>query len=99
MKKIATKFVLVAASAFIAGSAMAQTDTTQVPTDTTQTPTPTDTTSVPDSTNPSARISVAKNNSFVAQVGYFTNNIHAITDRELLNNKPFDIKSEEDIEA
>lgn len=108
MKKIATKFVLIAASAFIVGSATAQTDTTQVPVptdttgtpapDTTETPAP-DTTSVPDAPDPSAKISTNASGSIAASIGAFSNNVYAITDRELLNSKSFTVKMEEDTEA
>ena len=84
MKKIATKFVLVAASAFIFGTTMAQTDTTKTPVpvpdttetpvpDTTETPAPVpepDTTTVPDPTETSI-IPALNLNSFGSHNGHF----------------------------
>jgi len=102
MKKIATKFVLVAASAFIFGTAMAQTDTTKTPVpDTTETPTPTeptDTTSVPDTTAVSI-INSDRNTSLSVQLSKYNNNFYAITNRELLSAKQHDMKTEEENEA
>lgn len=102
MKKIATKFVLVAASAFIFGTTMAQTDTTKTPVpDTTETPTPTeptDTTSVPDTTAVS-KINPDKNTSLSVQLSKYNRDFYAITNRELLNAKQHDIKTEEENEA
>ncbi|WP_460687491.1 hypothetical protein [Niabella aquatica] len=99
MKKIATKFVLVAASAFIFGTAMAQTDTTKTPVpDTTETPEPTDTTSVPDTTAVSI-INPDINTSLSMQLSKYNNAFYAITNRELLSAKQYDIKTEEENEA
>ncbi|MFT4095267.1 MAG: hypothetical protein QM640_16675 [Niabella sp.] len=100
MKKIATKFVLAAASTFMVGSVMAQTDTTATPTDTTQTPAPTeDTTSKPDTTQTSALIRADKTVSLAAQFSALNSNFYAITDKELLNSKQYAIKAEEEQDA
>ncbi|HMR85394.1 MAG TPA: hypothetical protein PKE30_19755 [Niabella sp.] len=108
MKKIATKFVLVAASAFIFGTTMAQTDTTKTPVpvpdttetpvpDTTETPAP-DTTTVPDPTEISI-IHADKNTSLAMQLSKYNSGFYAITNRELLSAKQHDIKTEEENEA
>ncbi|MCH5598542.1 hypothetical protein [Niabella ginsengisoli] len=112
MKKFATKFVLVAASTFVMGTVMAQTDTTQTPQpDTTQTPTPeptepTDTTSTPTpptammDSSASADSSVSnKTVSLAAQFSQFNNTFYAITNKELLSAKQYDMKAEEEKEA
>ncbi|MGC4232515.1 MAG: hypothetical protein QM594_05995 [Niabella sp.] len=112
MKKIATKFVLVAASAFIFGTTMAQTDTTKTPVpvpdttetpvpDTTETPAPVpepDTTTVPDPTEISI-IHADKNTSLAMQLSKYNSGFYAITNRELLSAKQHDIKTEEENEA
>lgn len=100
MKKIATKFVLVAASTFILGTAMAQTDTTQTPVpDTTETPTPTDTTSVPTDTTKISKINIDRTASLTATFGTYVNSFYAATNKELLHAKQYDLKTEEENEA
>ncbi len=100
MKKIATKFVLVAASTFILGTAMAQTDTTKTPVpDTTETPTPTDTTSVPTDTTTLSKTNIESTASLASTVGKYVNTFYAATNKELLNAKQYDLKTEEENEA
>lgn len=100
MKKIATKFVLVAASTFILGTAMAQIDTTKNPIpDTTKMPNPPDTSNVPPDTsalaigNMEKTIAVVNINSYNKEF----KNIVAITNRELLNAKRYAIKTEDEV--
>ncbi|MCH5717652.1 hypothetical protein [Niabella hibiscisoli] len=100
MKKIATKFVLVTASTFILGTAMAQTDTTKTPVpDTTETPTPTDTTSVPTDTTKISKTNIAATTSLANVVSKYNDTFYAVTNKELLSTKQYDLKTEEENEA
>ena len=102
MKKIATKFLLVSASAFITASAMAQTDTTKTPVpDTTETPapTPTDTTTIPKDTTTISGISMDNANTVTSKLGKLTHSFYAVTNRELLSAKQYELKTEEENEA
>lgn len=100
MKKIATKFVLVTASTFILGTAMAQTDTTKTPVpDTTETPTPTDTTSVPKDTTTISKTNIETTVSLASELSSYMNTFYAATNKELLSGKQYDLKTEEENEA
>ncbi|WP_346238249.1 hypothetical protein ABDK00_004150 [Niabella insulamsoli] len=102
MKKIATKFVLVAASTFIMSSVMAQTDTTKSPVpDTTKTPAPppepteptepTDTTKAP---LPPTSFHQQSTSSIAAHVAKFSHTFYAINNSAILNAKKLEMKEE-----